>query len=325
MSFLGRQVSYGIGKETTPGTAVAATHWINQLSFELNPMSEYVNNESAFGVIEKTNSANVMRKWAEGTFEAKLTDLTAPLVLQGAFGSVSTATNVDASGTVYDHTFNINQNVSGQSFTLVRKDAVSTQAFALARFGEWSLSMELGDYIKYSADVLAKAGSTTTATVAYSNENEFVPKNITVKTATTTGGLAGATAVATLESLTLTVNPNLEADYAAGSEVPYGFTSRGYDLSFEMTMRYEGSTYEDAFKNGTELALQVSAVNSDVTIGTSGHPGLVITAPKMNISDWSRNEDLDSPVTQTMTGTIHYSVADAYALRAVFTNTDSAM
>lgn len=109
MADLGRQVKYGIGKETTAGTAVAATNWINQLSFELNPRSEYVNNESAYGVLERTNSAMVTRRWAEGEFEAKLTANTGGLILLGAFGSVATADNADTDASVKDHTFTINQ------------------------------------------------------------------------------------------------------------------------------------------------------------------------------------------------------------------------
>lgn len=319
MAEIGRQVKYGIGKETTPGTAVAATHWINQLSFELNPRTGYATNNSAYGVIERTNSSAVERQWAEGSFEAKLTSETAGLILLGAFGSVSTADNADSNAAVKDHTFSINQNINGQSFTLVRKDALTTKAYANARFGQWELNMELGDYIKYTAEIMAKTGATTTATPAYTSETEFLPKHITVKTATDLAGLSGATAASSVQSFTLTVNPNLEADWGAGSDDPEGFTSNGYDFSFEMTTRYNGTTYEDAYNNGTDLAVQITA-ESDATIGAAAHPKLVITAPKMNITDWARSEDLDGKVTQTMTGTIHYDVTEAEALTAVLTN-----
>lgn len=320
MSELGRQVKYGIGKETTAGTAVSATNWINQLAFGLNPMVDYLTNESAYGVIEKTNNSDINHKWAEGTLEAKLTDETGGLMLLGAFGSVSTAANADASGNVYDHTFEINQDIDGQSFTLVRKDGLSTIAYPLARFGQWDLSMTLDDYVRLSAAIMAKDGSSTTATPAFSSETEFVAKHMSVKTATTVAGLSGATAVSSVESFTLSVNPNLRADFQSGSEDPYSFSSEGYDLSFEMTCRYNDTTYEDAFKNGTQLSLEVTAENTDVTIGTAANPALVFTGAKMFITDWTRNEELNAAMTQTMTGTIHYSVDDAYALKAVLTN-----
>ncbi len=217
MSDLGRQIKYGIGKETTAGAAVAATNWLNQLSFEFNPRSEYVTNNSAFGVIERTNSSDVLRQWAEGNFEAKLTPDTGGLILLGAFGSVATADNADTNAIVKDHTFTINQNIAGQSFTLVRKDSISTQAYALARFGEWTLNMELGDYIKYTANMLAKKGATTTATPAYTSETEFVPKHMSVKTATTEAGFGAASNISALESFNLTVNPNLEPDWESGN------------------------------------------------------------------------------------------------------------
>lgn len=320
MSDLGRQVAYGIGKESTAGTAVSATNWINQLSFELLPKTQYATNNSAYGVIERVNRSTPVRNWVEGSLEAKLTDKSAGLILYGAFGTVNTANNADASNNVKDHTFTINQDIAGKTFTLYRKDSVSTKRSAGCRFGEWQLSMELDDYVKYTANVMGKAPADTTASVAFTDETEFVAKNFTVKTAANVAGLSAASVVSTVESFNLTVNPNIEADNESGSSSPYAFTSRGYEMSFEMTMRYNGTTYEDAYKNGTELALLVSAVNSDVTIGTSAHPGLVFTAPKIVVTDWARTEDLDAPVTQTITGTIHYSPADAYALKAVLTN-----
>ena len=135
-----------------------------------------------------------------------------------------------------------------------------------------------------------------------------------------TGNTGGAN-ITTLESFSLTVNPNLEADNAAGSDSPYGFSSRGYEASFELTCRYDDTTFESAYINTTPIELNVTVADTAVTIGTAANPSLVISANRAHITDWTRNEDNDGPVTQTMTGTIHYSPADAEALRAVLTNT----
>jgi len=321
MADLGRQVKYGIAKETTFGTPVAATTWLNQLSFSLNPKSEYVDNTSAYGTVVKTNNSSIIHQWSEGSFEAKVTSERAGFILLGAFGTINTTTNADASGTVRDHTATISEDINGQSFTLTRKDGLTTKQYPGTRFNDLTINMELGDYLKYSGNILSQKSTTTTATPAYTSETEFTPKMFTVKTASSVAGLSGATAIAAIESFSLQISPNLEADWQAGSVDPYSFSSRGYDLSFEMTVRYTGTVYEDAYTAGTKLALLVSAVNQDVTIGTAAKPGLVFTAPSIHITDWSRNEDLDSPVTQSMTGTIHYSPADAYALKAVLTNT----
>lgn len=320
MAEIGRQVKYGIAKESTFGTPVAATSWVNQLSFALNPMSEYVDNVSAYGNIVKTNNSTVLRSWSEGSFEAKLTSDRVGLFLLGAFGTINTTTNADASTLVKDHTATINENINGQSFTFHRKDSLTTKQYPGGRINDFTLSMELGDYIKISGNILAQKGASTTGTPAFTAETEFTPKNFNVKTASSAAGLGAAQNISALESFTLHVNPNLELDWQSGSGDPYSISSRGYDLTFEMTTRYLNTTYEDAFTAGTKLALQVSAVNSSVVIGTSANPGLVFTAPSVHITDWSRSEDLDAPITQSMTGTIHYSPADAYALRAVLTN-----
>jgi len=317
---LGRQVKYGLAKETTFGTGVAPVTTANQLSFTLAPVVEYAQNISAYGNIIKTNNASILHQHAAGDFECKLTSNRSLYFLLGAMGTVVTTSNPDASGVVKTHTVDISENINGQSFTFTRKDGLTTKQYAGGRVSNFSLSMELGDYIKYSGSLLTRKATTTTWTPAYTNETEFTPKDFTVKTATNAAGLAGATAIASLESFTLNINGNLEPDWQAGSVDPYAFSSRGFDLDFEMTVRYDGTVYEDAYTNGTGLALQVNAINQAVTIGTAAKPGLTFTAPFIHITDWTRNEDLDSPVTQTMTGTIHYSQADAYALRAVATN-----
>lgn len=313
MAEIGRQVKYGVGVETTAGTPVAPTKWINQLAFDMHPVVTTANNESAWGNLFRTNSTTKIREHSEGTLEAKLTADNSGIILLGAFGAVSTAANADASGTVKDHTFTLNQNIAGKSLTFVRQDGLSTKAYALGRIGEWTLSVDLDDYVKYTANIMAKPSTATTATAAYVEETEFVAKHFTVNT--------GGDAISTVESFTLTVNPNLEADTGAGSAAPYGFSSRGYDASFEMTCRYNDLTFENAYRNGTDVELNLSIVNTDVTFGTAAHPALAIEAGRANITDWTLNEDLDGPITQTLTGTIHYFPSDARALRAVLTNT----
>lgn len=317
MSEIGRQVKYGIAV----GADTAPTNWLNQLSFGLNPVRKYANNDSAYGVISRTNRSTITGRYTAGDLEAKLTAETAGIILLGSFGSVSSAATADASGDVYAHTFNINQDVDGQALTLVRQDTLATEKFKSARIGEWSLSMALDDYVKYTASIMAKDGTTTTATAAFLEEAEFVAKHFTLKSASNVAGLAGATAESDVESFDITVNPNLEADFGAGSDEPYGFSSRGYEASFELTCRYNDNDFRDAFRNGTELAFGVTLTNTDETIGTSANPSLSLTQPRVNITDWTRNEDLDGPITQTMTGTIHYSPADAYMIRALLTNT----
>jgi len=320
MSQLGRQVKYGIGKETTAGTEAAASFWVNQLGFALAPKVTYADNDSAWGVVEKTNDSTITQQWAEGSLNAKLTADASGLILLAAFGSVSSQANADGSGSVYDHTCTINQDITGQTLTFIRKDAISTLAYTLGRIGQWKLDMKLNDYIQFTADVMAKAGTPTTATPAYSEETEFVAKHASVKTASSVANLSSATAQSAVESFTLTVNPNLTTDLEAGSEDPYSFSSQGYDFSFEMECRYNDDTFKDAYTNGTKLAFELDILNSDVTIGTSAHPELKFTAPRLVVTDWAPTEDTGKPMTQKITGTIHYSPSDAYALKAVLTN-----
>lgn len=321
MTQLSRQVRYGLGAETTPGTQANASAWFNQLKFELNPVNDIATNSSAWGNLVKTNSSTVVRKHVEGSANAKLTPDLGGLVLAGAMGNVSTVANSDASGLVYDHTINLSNNINGKTFTLYRQGETKTEAFTNGRIGKWELSLDLDDYIQYTADLYANIGTAATTTVVDSEDVEFVASHLNVKQATTISGIGSATNQSLLQSFTVTCDPNIDIDKEAGNKNPAGYTSRGYDLKFEAEAYYNDTTFEDAYNNGTFAAFQVTVLNDDEIIGTAAHPKFVLTAPRVSITDWSRDEGkLDDPVTQKFTGTIHYSPADLYALRAVVTN-----
>lgn len=314
----GRQVRYGVGI----GADVAPAAWLDHLSVELNDRTEHVMNNSATGRLERTNSSLALRSWAEGPYEEKLTADRSVYTLLGVFGSISTTDNADSNAAVKDHTLNLSQNVEGQPLTFYRKDSLTTKKYKNARLGETTISMALDDYVRISSNVLASKGVTTTATPTTSAEAEFVAKHFSIKASTTgIAGIAAATGISTVESCVLTINPNLRINWEAGSDEPESFTSEGYEVSFELSKRYNDTTFEDAYNNDTELAFQLTLENTDVLIGTAAHPKFVFPAPHVKITDWAKNEELDGPITETMTGTIHFDRTAGYALRAIVTNT----
>ena len=321
MAETGRKVSVGLAREAVRGTAeTSADYWINHLSQSITPQTEKVMNESAVGVLSTFNDSTGVYEWAEGSIEQKLSDESAGLMLLGAFGTVNSAANADASEDVYDHTFTLSNSNSPQSLTVIRRDAVSNKAYPLGMINNYDLEMELGDYIKHTADFITAPGVTSTATVTRIKENEFKPKYAGVKFAANLAGLSGASNLGTVQSFRITLNRNVERDHEAGSNAPYDISVRGIEVSGELVLRYDSNVQEVAYLDDVKRAMEISIVNTDETIGTSANPGLVFTAPKVTLESWDLDQTLDDKVTQTIGFQALYDVDEASQIEAVLTN-----
>jgi len=61
-------------------------------------------------------------------------------------------------------------------------------------------------------------------------------------------------------------------------------------------------------------------LNTDVTIGASANPGLIIDLHRCIINERSRKMGPDDIVEETISFNAHYSVADSKMITAVLTN-----
>lgn len=319
--YTGRKVAVGIAREATRGTAeTAVDYWINHLDQSFYPRAEKALNESALGVLHTNNDSDTMHQWAEGTLEGKLGDQSMGLLLYAAMGTLSTTTHADASGAVRTHAISFDQSNSPQSLTVFKKSPNKTEAFPLAMITSFEITGELGRWVQFSAELTSKKGVTSTVSVARINENEFKPKSATVKLAANTAGLAGATALGTVQSFRLTINRNVERDHQLNQEDPYDISVRGIEVNGEFVMRYDADTYEAAFLADTKYALQLALTNTDVTIGTSANPSLTFTLPKVSLDNWEPDEGLDDKVNQTIGFQGLYDTTSASALTASINN-----
>lgn len=317
---IGRQISYGIGKETTRGTAVSAGHWLRHLSADLWTKVDKTLNESANGTNVKYNDSDIARQWAEGTLEGKVQTESFGMVLLGALGTVASVANADASGDVYNHTFSIANSSTPQSLTIVQKSANADRAYALAMVDNLNITAEAGEYVKFNMGVTAKKHASATSTVAYIDETEFTSKHITAKMAANVAGLTGATAI-DVESVSLDVNRNLEPYFAHGSVDVSEINSTTVEITGSITLRWDASTYEDLFYADTKQAFQLVMDNTDVTIGTAANPSITITVPKASIETLDVDQSLDAVVKQTVTFVGLFDTATAKLADVVLTNT----
>lgn len=319
--YSGRKVSFGIAKEASRGTAeTSVDFWLPHLAFNFMPKRTKVLNESAIGSLAEYNDSETFESYSEGTFEGKVEAESFPLVLFNAMGSLSSAANADASGSVYDHTITVSNDNASQSLTAFRIDGVDDYAYPLTMISTLDINAELGDFIKYSGSATAGDEESATLTAAYSAATEFKPKHMEVKVAANTAGLSGASAITTIQSLRLTVDRTVERDGQFGQETPYDISTRAVQVNGEIVLRHSNDTYKDNFTANDHQAMQISITNTDVTIGTAENPGFVFTMPKVTFEDWSVDEGLNDKINQTIAFTAMLDISSGDFLTCVATN-----
>lgn len=318
-NIIGRQISYGLGVESTRGTAVAPDFWIRHLSADIWTKTDKIFNESANGNVIGANQSDIARQWGEGTLEAKVQNDSFGVVLYGAFGAVSTAENADASGNVYDHTFTISNSTTPKSLTVAQKSSNADRAYALAVVNSFSLNVEAGQYATFELGVMAKKHASASNTVAYSSEDEFTSKHATVKFATNVAGLSGASAIS-VESVSFSLSRDVQPYWAHGSVEPAEINGGRVDVSGSMVLRWDSATYEDLFYGDTKQAVEIELVNTDVTIGTSANPTITITMPTVSIESVDVDQSLDSIVKQTVNFNAMFDATTGKAVDVVLTN-----
>lgn len=314
--YIGRKVAVGIGKETVRGTAVAPAFWVRHLSLDFKKRGEAVQNESALGRREKFSDSEIVREFAEGNLEGKVNSKSIGLILLGAFGTVNSAAN----GAGYDHTFTVDQSNTPQSLTIAKVDGVNSRRHALAMIRSLEINIEAGEYVKFTADLIAKKGATgATETVAYVEEYEFTSKDAFVKFADEVADL-GAASNSAIKSGRITLDLGVEPYYEVGSTEPAEIHAGAIEVTGEIVARHTNGTYEDMYYGNTKKAMQFGFENSAVDLGGGLNPALVFTLPQVSVTDYDTSNDLDAIVEQTMGITGQINLTEGYAVEAVLTN-----
>lgn len=320
--YTGRKVSFGLAKEAVRGTAEAnASYWLNHMSLGFYPRAEKAQNESALGNLHKQNDSTTMTLWGEGDFEMKVGEQSVGALLHATLGSVVTSDNADSNAAVKDHTFSFDQSNSPASYTFFRKDPNVNEAYALGMVSQLEFNAELGSWMMVSGSVITKPATSSSATVARINETEFKPKHISLKIADNVAGLAGATGLASLQSLRLTIDRAVERDLALSTDSPYDISVREIEISGEFVVRHSDAVLLTKYLSDTQQALQITVENTDVTIGAAAHPKIVFTLPKVTFDNWEIDQGLGDKVNQTIGFKGLYDVTTAKALEIVLTNT----
>lgn len=320
---IGRQISFGVAKETVRGTPEsAAAFWIPFEELDIAEKDEKALDEQSNGLREDSTQQIIIKQWGELSGKFLIGDKSFPLVLLSTLGSLSTASNADGSGTIKDHTITVAQNAQIQALSLFVDDPLGGQDYkhGLGCVDSLELAYEQGKYIGYTLKMMSKKGVTASNTPAVSNENRFAPQHLTFKLASTQAGLGAASPVV-IKSLKLKFSNNLEADTVLGSLAPADYLARKLTIEGEVEAIWQNETDFKTFTlAGTQKAMRIDLTNSDVTIGTSANPKVVIDLYKVIFSELSRPFKVNDVIRQSLQFKVHYSVSDSKMINITATN-----
>jgi hypothetical protein len=182
------------------------------------------------------------------------------------------------------------------------------------------LKYEVGKFIEYTAEFKAKKGATATLTPATTTENKFLPKHVVFKLASALSGLTAASATL-IKSLSLKVEKNLEDDDVLSSSTPADYLAKQFVITGQLEATWQNeSDFKTAALAGTNKAMRIDLINTDVVIGTAANPSLRIDLAKCTFTELARKIELNGIVTQSVSFKAHYSASDSKMVTILATN-----
>jgi len=319
--FIGRKVNVGIGKESVRGTAVVSDFFLPHVELTLDEKITQAIDESTVGVIEDTVDAKITERRMEASLRGIIQDQSFGLILLSTLGQVASSVDDPEAG-VNTHTFSVLQTAQHPSLTIVEKSPDVDKAYPLAMIETLALTIELNQFIMFTAGFRSKKGESASSTAVFTEENKFIPQHAVFKVATDLAGLDAAAAVK-LRTLNLTITKNLEDDRNFGDVDPTDILNKQMIIEGSIELLFEDSTFEDLVTGDTKQAMRIELTNTDVTIGSSSNPKITFDFAKVKFSEIARNMASNDLVAQTLTFKGFYSLADAKSIEIVLINTQT--
>lgn len=317
----GAVINVGLGKEVTPGTAVAPGYWVPDLDLQFDDKIKKVLNESRFGTIEKNQNGHIMTQWAEGSLKGVIYRNFFGLILAALFGATSTDSTVDTSAK--KHVFALANNNQHLSLTLAKKDPNLDVRMVMARIDSLKIDYVVNDYVKFEAGFVSKKSATAADTVSYASDIEFIPKAAVIKTAATgVSNLGAATALTNIKSISIEVKKNIKQTQGLGSVDLENLVNTDFEVSGTIERYYDDTTFKDFVFNNTHRSVRLDLIDVDSgLIGSATQYGqLTLDMDEVIFTDWSESMTDGDVVTEKIGFTAVRNFSAANTLTATLYN-----
>lgn len=306
MEHIGRELAVGVAIENVRGTAeTTASKWLKKTNASILPQVDKVIDDSSFGRLEDAEEARTVREWFEGETAGVLHADAIGYYLAQMYGDVTTAT---VTGAVRTHTFDLAQDITHPTLSLFVSDPVKNEVYNGAVVSSLSIEATTDDYVRYTANILARASASHADTVSYDVEYDFIGKDITVKMADTSAGLTGATAIP-LKTLNISYETGAISDWVFGSTAPVHYTG-AFGIEFDFTKNHTDTAFETLYKNNGAKYFEITIKGGDVLVGSNA-PELKFTFNKVKVTEYDVDDSSNELREESVTCKALYNVTDS--------------
>ena len=268
--FFGRGSGFGHAKESTWGTAVSRTNWVQIYSCSLQERPEFAFIDHLSNGAADYADDYQTRTIVSGDLETPLLFEGMGLLLEAGMGAVPSTTG---SGP-YVHTFNRGTSFPGLTAELIRGNSGKSEILSGVVFSNWSLLFESGAVARFNASMLAKnatASRNTAGTATYAG---------TVTNRAMLGHHVGSITFASnsygCQRIEISVDNKLERLEDLGSLLTNHPGMSGYgEVIIRATIAYRNDQLYNDYRAGTTSNLTFSV--------TSGADVLAVTARNCRI------------------------------------------
>lgn len=278
---IGRLGSLGLGIESTPGDAVAASVYLPYTENSLRGHHEPLEVISSKASRHMDKDSVVGKKWSEGDVAIDL-----DVVNSGYLWKLALGNELLVTGTPNNHTFYTT--VSGntpKTATLIYSRDTDVEQYVFSAIDE--LSMEVSDGIAtMSASFMGKFATTGAAqTPTTTSGTVFSFKDMNVKFGATLSEASGNDATA-MNDLSLTIANNVEVIHRSGSADVSTIRTKGLRVSGSYTLFFDSETDKNAYYNLNKRAMEI-------TFTGNANEQLRVRIPRFRLSEGEVSTGLD--------------------------------
>lgn len=243
-------------------------------------------------------------------------------------GTWSGTATVSTYAAAYGHFFERLNTNAHPSFTMYASDDVGDERAAYCMVDTFELSVAVGEFAKFNVNMKGKQlSSTSSQTPSYSADNPFLAKHAEVYFGDAESDLNGASA-SSVQSFKLTINKNLTDVMEFGDTDISTLHNQQFTINGDLEAIYNATTFRDYVANSTKKACRLEFINNAVTAlysdgAQSIYPSLIIDMARLSFEEWSKSEDNNNLVTQSMGFSGEYKAADTMTLEILLINDNS--
>jgi len=290
MAVLSDLIHVGIGKETTPGTAVSVQngHWASWNAFSIDFEGDTkIANTGALGTRYATKAIKNGIRNHKVTIEGALTWRLGAVLLYAYNTDLTTQNDTPETG-IYTHTLN-NSNVTNTYSIVVLDDIVGNRVYPYGVLDSLKISGSANELVTFSADFFARKYESASNSVAYdSADNVFASPEVCIQ-------INGQDY--TITNFTLELNENAIITNGVCSDTFVAGAKGKREEKLSLTIVAENNILETLFNNNTDVTASLTLTDNAKTIGASTHPQIKFDWNKAKITSIKEGINMGELVT----------------------------